>query len=140
MLNGVTWHVSNTKTGPDDTLTQPDILPLSMPATGPAGDWLCAWCMNHVAQETDRFLFEGQSEFTFSNPEGILFDIITFQQTRGCIQSGIPTLNFTWFEGYAWSFCHCERCGYHLGWYYAGPRQFAGLMKDRIRRALFIRN
>jgi hypothetical protein len=109
--------------------------------TGDAsGDWLCAWCLNRVANEEHRFAYEGKDEFTFCNPEGIRFEIITFTETAGCREVGVPTLEHTWFPGHAWSFCQCDRCGHHLGWYYAGPQQFVGLIKSRILRALGIRN
>lgn len=105
-----------------------------------AGDWLCAWCLNRVANERDRFQFEGQDEFNFANPEGIRFEIITFVQTLGCRETGVPTLAFTWFAGHAWSYCHCSDCGQHLGWYYMGEHSFAGLIKARMVRALYLRN
>ena len=104
------------------------------------GDWLCAWCLNRVANEQDRFDYNGKDEFHFSNPAGIHFDIITFLQTLGCRQSGLPTLADTWFPGHAWSYCTCSGCGQHLGWYYAGQHFFAGLIKERIVRALYLRN
>lgn len=102
--------------------------------------WLCAWCMNPVANESDRFQYEGRNEFSFANPEGIRFEIITFARTLDCRQSGKPTLEHTWFAGHAWSFCHCGNCGQHLGWFYMGPQEFAGLIKNRIVRALLVRN
>jgi hypothetical protein len=105
-----------------------------------AGDWLCGWCLNRVANERDRFQFGGQDKFTFANPEGIQFEIITFVQTLGCREAGVPTLAFTWFAGHAWSYCHCAGCGQHLGWYYVGKHSFAGLIKARMVRALYLRN
>ena len=105
-----------------------------------AGDWLCAWCLNRVANERDRFKYESRDEFTFSNPEGIRFDIITFSQTAGCRDAGVPTLQHTWFPGHAWSFCLCAQCGRHLGWRYSGPHDFAGLITNRIVRAQGVRN
>ncbi len=104
------------------------------------GDWLCVWCRHRVANERDRFSFEGKDEFTFTNPEGIRFQIITFAQTRGCRQAGVPTLEHTWFAGHAWSYCLCTQCGQHLGWYYAGPQEFVGLIKPRIIRAVWVNN
>jgi len=74
------------------------------------------------------------------SPEGIKFAIITFSRTLGCREVGTPTLENTWFAGHAWSFCQCDRCGQQLGWYYAGPHQFAGLIKGRIVRALHVNN
>jgi hypothetical protein len=105
-----------------------------------AGDWLCAWCLNRVANERDRFRYHDQDEFAFSNPEGIRFEIITFSQTLGCRQSGPPTLKYTWFPGHVWSFCQCAQCGRHLGWYYTGKHDFAGLIRDRMVRAAYLRN
>lgn len=104
------------------------------------GDWLCAWCHHHVANERDRFEYEGQSEFTFSNPERIHFEIMTFSQTLGCRQTGVPTLDYTWFPGHAWSYCQCDRCGTHLGWFYTGQHQFVGLIKIRLVRGVCVRN
>jgi hypothetical protein len=113
------------------------------PATSPsaaAGDWLCAWCHTRVANERDRFSIDGKDEFAFTNPEGIRFEILTFAEAPGCHQTGIPTLEHTWFPGYAWSFCHCDECGQHLGWHYLGKTDFVGLIKTRIVRALHVRN
>jgi hypothetical protein len=104
------------------------------------GDWLCAWCLNRVAKDSDRFKYGGKDQFVFSNPEGIRFRIVTFARTSGCRQAGAPTLEHTWFPGHAWSFCQCERCGQHLGWYYAGEHNFAGLITDRLVRGQCVRN
>ena len=52
----------------------------------------------------------------------------------------MPTLEHTWFAGHEWSFCQCDRCGQHLGWFYSGQHEFAGLIKDRIVRAVCVRN
>jgi hypothetical protein len=109
-------------------------------AGDPAGDWLCAWCHNRVANEKDRFQYEGKDEFTFSNPERIRFEIILFSQTLGCRRTGVPTLEHTWFAGHAWSYCHCDQCRQHLGWFYKGQHQFTGLIRSRIVRAAFVRN
>jgi len=107
---------------------------------GAEGDWLCAWCPNRVENERDRFCIDGKDEFTFSNPEGIRFDIITFSETYGCGQTGVPTLEHTWFPGHVWSYCQCAGCGRHVGWHFAGHHEFAGLIKNRIIRALHLRN
>ena len=100
-----------------------------------ANDWLCAWCLNRVASEKDRYSHNGQNEFSFTNPEGIRFEILTFSQTPGCKERGVPTLDHTWFPAYAWSYCVCAGCGTHLGWHYTGPGKFTGLIRERILRA-----
>lgn len=132
------------KTGSTTELVRPSVAAsesvITAVQTAPGGDWLCAWCLHRVADDKDRFKYDGQDEFSFTNPEGIRFEIITFTDTVGCRQTGLPTLEHTWFPGHAWSFCQCDSCGQHLGWYYSGPQHFVGLIKNRIVRGQFIRN
>lgn len=117
-------------------VAKPATAPLLEPGMGdPENDWLCIWCLNRVANEKDRFLFKGKSEFTFKNPEGIKFHIITFSRARGCKQIGVPTEQYTWFAAHAWCYCICNRCKMQLGWQYTGPHEFVGLIRDRIIRA-----
>lgn len=105
-----------------------------------ANDWLCAWCRNRVASEKDRCNINGQSEHGFTNPAGVGFNILLFSSTLGCESAGEPTLEHTWFPGHAWSFCFCDRCRVHLGWFYTGPTDFVGLIRDRIVRAATVAN
>ena len=72
----------------------------ALAASHAASDWLCAWCLNHVAREKDRFCYEGRDEFIFSNPDGIRFEIITFSQTIGCRESGENFANIS-VDGFA---------------------------------------
>ena len=123
------------------TIVEPEPQPDAATSVGDtANDWLCAWCHNRVANEKDRFPYNGKDEFTFRNPEGIRFEIITFSRTLGCQKEGVATLEHTWFPGYAWAYCQCGECGQHLGWYYAGTIEFAGLIISRIVRAVGVRN
>jgi hypothetical protein len=139
----MTWLVqamSDAETGAVE-IAEPEIQARTLPSPGDtANDWLCAWCLNRVASEKDRFARDGKSEFSFKNPEGIRFDIITFSRTIGCREVGVPTLEYTWFPGHAWSCCVCDRCQMHLGWHYTGPSEFAGLIRSRIVRASIVRN
>jgi hypothetical protein len=135
------WQASSAADLEVAVIVEPEIENQTAPAAGDVeGDWLCAFCLNRVANERDRFVFNGNDEFTFSNPEGIRFEIITFPRTLSRRQAGVPTLDYTWFPGHAWSYCQCDRCGQHLGWLYAGQHEFAGLITYRIVRALCIRN
>lgn len=113
------------------------------PTTSPGnaeGDWVCAWCLHPIANDKDRFRFEGQDEFTFINPEKIRFEIMTFCEAPGASPVGLPTLEHTWFPGHAWSYCQCDGCHQHLGWFYKGHHHFAGLIRNRILRADCIKN
>lgn len=137
--------------GPTQTLPdlEPGVVELAeaaaergaQPSQGDAAqDWLCVWCHQRVASERDPFHFSGQREFVFRNPEGYRFAILLFARTYGCRDVGAPTLEHTWFAGYAWSFCVCGQCGAHLGWYYSGASKFAGLIRNRIVRAVAVWN
>ena len=97
-----------------------------------ADDWLCIACNKKITSDKERFEYNHQTEFQFINPEGFYFDIITFANADGCIESGEPTLAFTWFKGYSWSFAVCSRCNNHLGWKYLGNNSFYGLIKSRL--------
>ncbi len=139
----VSWRASaGTEDGLVTTVVaEPEVASQTATSAGDvANDWLCAWCLNRVASENDRFSYNGKDEFTFFNPERIRFEIITFSRTLGCREVGVPTLEHTWFPGHAWSYCQCDSCGQHLGWHYSGQYEFAGLIKHRITRALYIRN
>jgi hypothetical protein len=123
------------------TIVEPALQPDTETRVGDtARDWLCAWCQNRVANEKARFHYNGKDEFTFRNPQGIRFEIITFSWTLGCQKEGVPTLESTWFPGYAWSYCQCDECGQPLGWCYSGTIEFAGLIIARIVRAVCARN
>ena len=95
-------------------------------------DWLCLKCSKKITTDKDRFLYNDQSEFQFTNPEGYVFDIITFSAADGCREQGEPTMEFTWFRRHSWSFALCSRCGLHLGWKYSGEFSFYGLIRARL--------
>lgn len=144
--NATSW-VNTTPADAPGTEAGVDIIPdldrqLQSQATvgDAAGDWLCAWCHHHVAHDKDRFQFDGRSEFSFANPQGIWFQILTFSEAPGVQASGTPTLDATWFANHAWSYTTCACCGTHLGWRYTGPSEFVGLIRDRLVRALQVMN
>ncbi len=95
-------------------------------------DWLCLKCSKKITTDKDRFLYNNESEFQFTNPNGFVFDIITFDSADGCREEGIPTMEYTWFTGHTWSFALCSRCGLHLGWKYSGKFSFYGLIRARL--------
>ena len=135
------WQAATGTSAAVPPIAEPETANRTLTAVGdPEGDWLCAWCHHRVANERDRFQYDGKDEFSFSNPDGICFEIITFSQAPGCHQTGVPTLEHTWFPGEAWSYCHCDNCSQHLGWFYTSPLEFVGLIKSRIVRALCVRN
>ena len=103
-------------------------------------DWLCLICNKKITTDKARFLYNDQSEFQFINPDGFVFDIITFNSADGCLDAGVPTIKFTWFPGHFWSYAMCSRCGSHLGWKYSGKFSFYGLIKERIIKGVALFN
>lgn len=73
-------------------------------------------------------------EHTFRNPAGLSFHILCFSDAAGAARSGAPTMEHSWFPGYAWSFATCQKCGTHLGWWFTGPDTFVGLIAPRLIR------
>lgn len=76
----------------------------------------------------------GSHRHVFNNPAGVIFEIALFDAAEGCAAIGRPTLEFTWFSGYAWRFALCGNCGIHLGWLYTGGEAggFFGLILEMI--------
>lgn len=95
---------------------------------------LCRACKNKICSLSSGIEVNGRHQHTFYNPEGVIFQIGCFASAPGCVVQGKPTLHFTWFEGYRWSFALCGNCGTHLGWHYredAGGR-FYGLIFNKL--------
>lgn len=103
----------------------------------PAGPrFLCAACREIIAFAQDRLAVEGKHEHRFTNPTGIVYEIVCFSMARGCAGTGSPTTEFTWFRPYAWQIGLCRFCSIHLGWRYSGgARSFYGLIRARLIEA-----
>jgi hypothetical protein len=105
-----------------------------------ADDWLCALCLEKITSDKQRFFYQGKSEFQFTNPGGYNFHIITFSKTFSCVITTSPTLEYTWFPGYAWSICQCNSCNSHLGWQYVNKLTFYGLIREQLVQGLSMLN
>jgi hypothetical protein len=94
----------------------------------------CAACGREITDESQRIAVEGAHQHRFMNPEGYVYDIACFGEAPGCAVRGIPTGEFTWFRGFAWSYAVCRGCSAHLGWHYAGGEGagFFGLIENRL--------
>jgi hypothetical protein len=103
-------------------------------------DWLCLACSKKITEDKKRFPYGGKTEFQFTNPDGYVFDIITFRTADGCRVEGIPTIEFTWFKDHSWIYALCSRCGLHLGWKYSGEFSFYGLIRSRLVKGLALFN
>jgi hypothetical protein len=94
----------------------------------------CARCAAVIT--APRYAIEKDGRFTHhvANPAGIVFYIGCFSEAPGCSIAGEPTMEYTWFPGYSWSYALCAQCGIHMGWSYRwGVASFFGLILDRLQ-------
>ncbi|WP_130470914.1 cereblon family protein [Candidatus Magnetaquicoccus inordinatus] len=106
-------------------------------ASTPEKEYLyCARCRHKITSLTDKWSIHGKDEFTFFNPAGILFHIGCFQEASGCLVTGIPSSEFSWFPGFLWQMAHCSACQIHLGWLFVGApgEDFFGLILARLQQ------
>ena len=93
----------------------------------------CRACGQVVTGGEQRMAVGGAHRHTFFNPAGIVYEVGCFRQAAGCIASGPPSAEFTWFAGHLWRIALCRRCRTHLGWHFtAGDESFFGLILPRL--------
>jgi len=94
---------------------------------------VCARCQHPITSEEQRIRVNGSHDHRCVNPYGLVFHIGCFREAPGCLTSGVPTTEFTWFSGLAWNFAQCGGCGELLGWRYHGSGlSFVGLILNRL--------
>lgn len=93
---------------------------------------VCRRCGASVAREEDRIEIGDSSLHTFVNPHGMVFRVTCFADAHGCVETGAPTLHYSWFPGCAWQVALCRACQTHLGWRFSGDDEFWGLIDDRV--------
>ncbi len=95
---------------------------------------LCKQCENKITQPNQKIEIQGDFEHTFLNPGGHVFRIGSFHSADGCVSLGVPTAEWTWFEGFEWQVAICNSCYVHLGWFFRSTeeRNFFGLILDSL--------
>jgi len=125
------------KTGMEKVPGAPGITPATDRATKNRADeehaLLCFHCLHPITSRREKTSVCGGHTHVFANPGGLVFEIGCFRTAPGCGHDGPPTLEFTWFEGYAWQIATCNGCLSHLGWYYTSAgSSFYGLILSRL--------
>ncbi len=89
----------------------------------------CRNCKQPITSDDYRIAIAGRHLHRRVNPMGVEFEFGCFGEAPGAATLGEPTVEFSWFTGYAWSFAHCGRCDVHLGWLFeGGDPPFFGLI------------
>jgi hypothetical protein len=99
-----------------------------------AQHWCCVVCGNYVTDEDQLVRINGSSVHSKINPMGHTFRFRSFKQAEGCERVGQLTAEYSWYSGYTWQFAHCRRCQTQLGWYFAGPEPFFGLIEQQLKK------
>ncbi len=95
---------------------------------------ICRLCGHYITTPNSKIEMSGRHVHVFTNPAGYVFRIGCFSAAPGCVVTGEPTEEYTWFPSYSWSYALCAGCMEHLGWYYdSGRDSFFGLILDRLR-------
>jgi hypothetical protein len=93
----------------------------------------CAVCRLLITAERSAISRDGKHKHAFFNPSGRLFEIACFSEAPGCLQTGAPSFEFSWFSGFYWRVCLCRSCGVHIGWQFqASGDRFYGLILDML--------
>ena len=94
---------------------------------------LCRNCRNVITSTANKIEMNGKHTHTFTNPKGFVYRVGCFGAAPGILNQGAPTMEFTWFGGFAWCYSLCIRCFAHLGWFYrSGEKSFYGLILDHL--------
>ena len=94
---------------------------------------VCAQCNHHVTEPAKQIVVDHAFCHVFANPYGHVFEIGCFSHARGCRPGSIPSVEFSWFSGFAWEIGICRYCSTHLGWVFSsGTQTFYGLILDRL--------
>ena len=94
----------------------------------------CRQCFQVITNETERININGGHKHTFANPHGLIFEIGCFRSATGCLYTGKPTSDFSWFKGFKWQLAACSKCLVQMGWLFVslGNESFNGLILDRL--------
>lgn len=103
----------------------------------------CKECRATVAHRGDVFSMSQQGpQGAYVNPHGYVHEMITVRKASGVYLNGRPSVQYSWFPGFAWTIVRCRGCHCHLGWKFTAadkgllPKKFWGLCRAAIKPAL----
>ena len=94
----------------------------------------CSVCGHIITHLSEKFIHQGAHGHVFANPYGLVFETTCFKRAKGCVVSGRPSDEFTWFPGHRWQIALCGSCLNHLGWFFTSNQNaFFCLITDQLR-------
>jgi len=94
----------------------------------------CAYCKTVITYQGNAESMAGKHVHHFTNPGGFEFTIGCYRKAW-CRIVGVPTLEWSWFNGHSWQYALCNQCQEHLGWFFQNTQDktsFYGLILDRL--------
>ena len=96
---------------------------------------VCYQCQSEITSIADGTSVLGRHIHSKINPAGFAYLFACYSQAPGCVTTGEPEQEHTWFPGYLWQVASCKKCLEHLGWYFSGDSCFYGLIQGRVVQA-----
>ncbi|PHR25196.1 MAG: hypothetical protein COA36_14420 [Desulfotalea sp.] len=94
----------------------------------------CKACAQAITTIDQQLTVNTSFRHTFFNPTGIVFQLGCYKKAHGCEAVGVPSSEFSWFNGYLWTFALCSGCQSHLGWFFdSGSSSFWGLILNKLK-------
>jgi len=84
---------------------------------------VCLNCQTKLADQTSIFSMSTEGpQGTFINPNGHLHETLTLHHAINLSAIGSPSVEYSWFPGYAWTVLVCSSCYSHIGWRFTATR------------------
>ncbi len=101
----------------------------------PVGTIRCACCCVSLADPQDALPAPGGD--LFINPAGVAYEVLRVTVAHNVEVISEPSLEATWFAGYAWVVLVCAGCHSHVGWQYRAssgqtPTAFVGFVRAAV--------
>ncbi|KAL4560283.1 hypothetical protein LXL04_032433 [Taraxacum kok-saghyz] len=99
----------------------------------------CKSCQTVIASRSDMLVMSTDGPLgAYVNPSGFVHEIMTLLKANGLALIGVPTEEYSWFPGYAWTIAYCATCEYQMGWLFTAtkkklkPRSFWGIRSSQV--------
>lgn len=103
--------------------------------------FVCFSCDSFIARQSDIFPMSKEGPHgMYCNAAGIIHDTVTLYHAQGLqLSHDPPSIECTWFPGYAWTIASCNNCDIHMGWKFTAverhlkPKAFWGLTRTSLK-------